>query len=65
MFLVQLALGVDHLGLYPQTELNAGILGRFCQSRDAAGQLGAGRLPIAQAGMVVLTGIFIAEPSVV
>ena len=65
VLLIQFALRVDHLRLYPQTELHASFFGSLCQRRNASGQFAVGRLPVAKAGVIVLSRVFIAEPSVV
>ena len=65
MFLVELALGVDHLRLYPDAELDARLISRFHQCAYASGKFVVRHLPVAQTGTVVLARIFVAEPSVV
>ena len=65
MLLIELTLRVHHLRLNPQTELHAGVLRGLYEGGDATGEFRVCRLPVAETGMVVLTGILVAEPSVV
>ena len=65
VLVVELALGVRHLRLYPYTELHAQLLSLVEQAFYAVGQLLAVHLPVAERAVVGLARILLAEPSVV
>ena len=65
MLLGQLASRIDHLGLYPESELEPLLRGIVGQRLDAVGQLGAVGLPVAQPLFGVVARILVAKPSVV
>ena len=65
VFLEKFALGVYHLRLDPDTEFHAGIFSGLHQMRNAVRQLIVCNLPIAQSGLIVLTRVFISEPTIV
>ena len=65
MFLEELALGVDHLRLYPDAKLHACLLCISHQSGYSFRELALCGFPVAQASMVVLARILVGKPSVV
>ena len=65
MLLVELALGVDHLRLNPETEPDALLLSLLGETTDAVGEFVFGLIPVAETLSVAVTGILVAEPSVV
>ena len=65
MFLIKLALRIDHLRLDPDAEFHSGLPGCADKGRNAARKLVAGRFPVAEPRAVVAARIFVAEPSVV
>ena len=62
---VEFALRVHHFRFNPDAELHAGLLGRFHQGRHAFGEFRARGVPVAEARVVVLARVLVAEPSVV
>ncbi len=65
MLLEELALGVGHLGLNPDAELDTVYCSLFDQSVDAVGQFLLVYRPVAKPLMIIVARVFVAEPAVV
>ena len=65
MALEQVAGGVDHFGLDPDAEVHAALAGLGGEVIEAVREFVGVDLPIAEAGIVVVAGMAIAEPAVV
>ena len=65
MVLGEFGLGIDHLRLDPDAELQAFGMGISGDVIDALGELADIDLPVAKGGVVAVAGVFVAEPAVV
>ena len=61
----QVAPGIDHLRLNPDTELEAFLMGIGGHIVDAFGNLGRIHFPVTQAGVIPVAGIVLRKPAVV
>ena len=65
MLLVKLTLGIHHLRFHPKTKLNPSLCCHTCERGNTIGQFRAVGLPVAKSGIVVVTWMGIAKPTVV
>ena len=63
--LVEFALGIDHLGLYPDAEADAFLAGSIAEAPYAVRQFRSCLVPVAQSCVVGTARVFIGKPSVV
>ena len=65
VLLIQLALGIHHLGLNPNTKPDAFLFSCIYQSLYLTRQFVAGLFPIAQALCIAMTWVFVSEPAII